>query len=237
MYGDDTAAKYRASPQQMRHAGRMWLTRRSAKVRVRNTAPSQPMLRLDTRTCHEAWAVKGKPIKSAPPSCHHNRNMFLGVMPGTSAAQALELEEGAESLSMTLTDPDAKTEVGTTCSSCETGDDSTIKETSPRPESPLLDFTDFSNHLGIDLDSPNGSCTTVVNPSANTPPVEAESDAYGWEAELDRRQCCIIPPTSNPANSAEDHSRQPCAVKRSLLHRVLSSIPSHRPNAENTTAP
>ncbi|KAL8365819.1 hypothetical protein RB595_004545 [Gaeumannomyces hyphopodioides] len=234
---DDTAAKYRASPQQMRHAGRMWLTRRSARARVRNTQPGQPALRLDTRTSHEAWAVKGKPIRSAPPSCPHDPNMFLGVVPGASAAQALELEEGAESLSMTLTDPDAKTEVGTTCSSCETEDDSTIRGTSPRLESPLLDFTDFSNHLGIDLDSPNGSCTTVVDPSANTNPAEAESDTYGWEAELDRRQCCIISPTSNPGGSAESHSRQPCVAKRSLLHRVLSSIPSHRPSAENTTAP
>ncbi|EJT72026.1 hypothetical protein GGTG_11274 [Gaeumannomyces tritici R3-111a-1] len=234
---DDMAAKYRPSPQQTRHAGRMWLTRRSARARVRNTQPGQPVLRLDTRKSHEAWGVKGKPIMSAPPSCPHGQSIVLGVVSGASSAQGLELEEGAESLSMILTDPDVKTEVGTTCSSCETEDAVTIKETSPPINSPMLDFTDFSNHLGIHLDSPNGSCTTVVNPSANTTPVEAEGDAYGWEAELDRRQCCIISPTSNPGSSTEGHARQPCVAKRSLLHRVLSSIPPHRPSADHTTAP
>lgn len=179
--------------------------------------------------------MKGMP-KSAPPLDCPDTNLCLGVSPGAGAAQALDVEEGAEALSMTITDPDAKTEVGTMCGSCGT-DDSTIKDASPDIQSPLLDFSDLSNHLGTGLDGPNGSYTTIVDPSAHTTPVEAESDAYGWEAELHRRQCCIVPPTSNPGSSAEGHSRQPCAVKRSLLHRVLSSIPSHRPSADSTTTP
>jgi hypothetical protein len=157
-----------------------------------------------------------------------------------------------ESLSIATTDPDAKTEVGTTCSSCDT--ESTIKEFSPRLQSPLLDFSDFSNHLGTRMDTGaddalDDSSMAVVESSALPPRVEAESDAYGWEAELERRRFCELPHAREVSNSMgnlnDGHPRQPCLAKRSLLHRVFSmghashrelGVPSHRVGAEHMTA-
>ncbi|TLS23496.1 uncharacterized protein PpBr36_06269 [Pyricularia pennisetigena] len=108
-------------------------------------------------------------------------------------------------------------EASVTQSPYDTDDDqSTIKEAALPISSPHLRMTNFSKY--IDMDTDEDEFHDIVNSGKMSPVVVAVDDAYGWEAELNRRATS----TSNVRHYSDCHYKQSCVSKRGLLHRFFS---------------
>ncbi|KAI6350076.1 hypothetical protein MCOR25_010600 [Pyricularia grisea] len=110
-------------------------------------------------------------------------------------------------------------EASVTRSPYDTDDDqSTIKEVTS-PVSPQLRMTDFSKYIDMDVDEDEAQDpATIVSSGEMSPIVVAVDDAYGWEAELNRRATG----NSNVRHLSDCHYKQSCVPKRGILHRFFS---------------
>ncbi|KAH7146582.1 hypothetical protein EDB81DRAFT_934522 [Dactylonectria macrodidyma] len=96
------------------------------------------------------------------------------------------------------------------------------------------EFTDFSHYLpnpSASCESMTTSATTVDSQGSSPPSLEAaQDDVYGWEAELDRRECedadaCdIIALTYRRANG----------TRSNLLHRVFTAVSANSPSKSDS---
>lgn len=83
-----------------------------------------------------------------------------------------------------------------------------------------LQFTDFSNHLGISVDPGHDESYTMIDPEAAVAfsVMSPEgADLYGWNAVLERKTT-----SSPPETFAPYQQRRASRSKRSLLQRVFS---------------
>lgn len=134
-------------------------------------------------------------------------------------------------------DTDSETAVATEASTSETA---TTNEPDPDPESddaesPSIqqDCTDFSNYLGISLKAETETDIAPVSvvDSDSVTRVSSVEDAYGWEAELDRKIKCEV--ASAQALCPYQCARRTIASKHSLLHRVFTMHSSRRINSRS----
>ncbi|EHA50531.1 hypothetical protein MGG_03146 [Pyricularia oryzae 70-15] len=110
-------------------------------------------------------------------------------------------------------------EASVTQSPYDTDDQSTIKEVPLPVSSPQLRMTDFSKYIDMDIDEDEAQDpATIVSSGKMSPIVVAVDDAYGWEAELNRRSTG----SSNVRHLSDCHYQQSCVPKRGLLHRFFS---------------
>lgn len=126
-------------------------------------------------------------------------------------------------------DTDSETAVGTETSTTGTGATNDLEPDvgSDVVKSPSIreHRTDFSNYLGISL----GAETCADSDSFTR--VNSMEDAYGWEAELDRKMKCEV--ASAQAYCPYQCSRRALVSKHSLLHRVFSLHSSRRINSRS----
>ncbi|KAI2617394.1 hypothetical protein GGR54DRAFT_607589 [Hypoxylon sp. NC1633] len=81
--------------------------------------------------------------------------------------------------------------------------------------------SDFSNYLGITQQEDDDASVTVVDSETFTR-TSSVDDAYGWDAELDRKMKCRV--SSTDSGCPFPYSRRGAdGGKRSLLHRVFST--------------
>ena len=198
---------------------RPWLVRRDVRTRARHQLP-KPLSISNQGSC-EGPDMRSAPlpptttgdILNSPPAPAVN----IGVSAIDSAKRSLEV------------DIDGETEAGTD------GDQSTIRGESSSISSPL-NFTDFSNHLGIHMyrDDGDDASITVVDSDAFSH-MSPDSDLYGWDAELDRKSQldCQTTDGHDYSRYGNLHYRRANGGKRSLLHRVLSigTMPPRPPDA------
>lgn len=117
-------------------------------------------------------------------------------------------------------DTDAETTVGTESSTTATS------ATTITGSCAVSSFcTDFSNYLGISLGSEAGTAPNTNN-SDSFSRVTSVEDAYGWEAELDRKTKCEV--ASSQACYPYQCTRRNIPSKHNLLQRVFSMQPTRR---------
>ncbi|KAF6800259.1 regulator of g-protein signaling [Colletotrichum musicola] len=186
------------------HHTRPWLVRRPIRVRTRTNTPVPLKITTEISEEHD--------VKSAPLPIIRN----VGTLsPATDPASATEAVATADA------DKPAPRPAGGFCAT-------EVKPNElPLPASPPLNcqFTDFSNLLGISVQSPPGETVAVASPEPvayfhATP----EEDIYGWDAEL-VRQSKQSSPTLPYSCDQEYQYRRTSMTKRSLLHRVFSMTP------------
>ncbi|XDG02877.1 hypothetical protein ABKA04_002492 [Annulohypoxylon sp. FPYF3050] len=166
--------------------------------RRRNTKPKS--LKIPAKVAEEPEA-RGLPFLSPPPCSFLTPISPLHLLPLPESPPHYE------------TETDTETVVGT-----ETGTLVSDGERSATTSRTCL--SDFSNFLGICQGNEADSSVTVVDPEAfmRTDSVE---DAYGWEAELDRKMKYRV--SSETMCPCRCEYRKPDVGKRGLLQRVWSA--------------
>lgn len=89
----------------------------------------------------------------------------------------------------------------------------------------VIQFTDFSNYLGITMQDDSDSALTVVNSDLYIP-LHSVGDAYGWDADYEKKMTYGI--TADRVCGCEYQHSKAFGAKRNLLHRVFSLQPSRR---------
>jgi len=86
------------------------------------------------------------------------------------------------------------------------------------------EFTDFSHYLpnpSASCESMTTSATTVDSQGSSPPPMEAaQDDVYGWEAELDRREC----QDADACDTIALTYRRANGTRSKLLQRVFTAV-------------
>lgn len=88
-----------------------------------------------------------------------------------------------------------------------------------------IQFTDFSNYLGITMQEDSDSALTVVNSDMYSP-IHNVDDAYGWDADYEHKMAYGI--TADRVCGCEYQHSKAFGAKRNILHRVFSLQPSRR---------
>ncbi len=208
----DMAAK--GSRQYYSHAGRPWLVRRPPRIKVRNV-PS-----LKQHGSPAKVTIEELDGSSSPPTAQSDPDENRPAIALISAPSVADIE----------TDGCSATEVATQASIRETDGDSyvVVQGVDSTDSPPDLEFTDFSNHLGIMIE-PDGdtdiASVTVVDTDTVVDTTD-KGDMYGWEAELDRKiSNGLFSTTSGSVCCCEQYQyRRANGAKRSLLHRVFSNM-------------
>lgn len=174
-----------------------------------------------------------KPLKAptqVPEDTESRNGSALRVRPRSMVSQSTPLSGLAipRPLQPLELDTDTETEVGTETS---TGTETTVDDAGPYiATSPSIHqtCTDFSNYLGISLrDEGNTASVTAVD-SDSFARVDSVDDAYGWEAELDKKLQYDV--ASVQPLCPYQYTRRAMAAKHSLLHRVFSMQSNRRAN-------
>lgn len=185
------------------HHTRPWLVRRPIRVRTRTNTPVPLKITTEISEEHDA--------KSAPLPIIRN----VGTL-----SPAPDLPPAIQAVATAETDQPTAQPAGFGATEVKPNE-------LPLPASPPLDcqFTDFSNLLGISVQSPPEETVAVTSPD----PVAyfhaaPEEDIYGWDAELVRQSKQNSPILPCPCDQ-EYQYRRTSMTKRSLLHRVFSMTP------------
>jgi hypothetical protein len=200
---DGVAAK--AESHNYNYYNRQAVTRRQLR-RQRTSAP-KPVVKIPIKS------VETSDSKSAPVVSHQ----IFFASPGGSPVSANTSTRALGEAITTDMDMDADVsppELNT----------SSAESTSPHY------FSDYSNFLGISIPTPtdmelDSPAVTVVD-SENCRTSSSMADLYGWEAELDRQLECGRTMTSGLGCGIDEPFgyKRADGAKRSLLHRVLSSM-------------
>ncbi|KAI1210520.1 uncharacterized protein F4807DRAFT_459361 [Annulohypoxylon truncatum] len=181
------------------HEEGSFTTGRSDRGRRRNTKPKQ--LEIPAKVAEESEA-KGFPFLSPPPCSFIAPISPLHLLPLPEPLTQYEPETDTETV--------VGTETGTLVSD---GDRSTTTSRTC--------LSDFSNYLGIcQGKEEEDSSVTLVDPESYMR-TNSVNDAYGWEAELDRKMRCSV--SSEAMCPYRCEYQRPDSGKRGLLQRVWSS--------------
>ncbi|KAI1139768.1 hypothetical protein F5Y05DRAFT_424641 [Hypoxylon sp. FL0543] len=180
---------------------------RSVRGRQRNAKPKS--LKIPAKVLEESDA-KSAPSAVPQPCPFMNTFSSLRFLPPSEPLPRLEFET------------DTETEVGVETGTL-TGDADTdhIKSTAVSQ----THLSDFSNYLCKSRgDEEDDASVTVVGADAFIP-TNSVDDAYGWEAELDRKMECRV--STDSACPCRYDYQKPGDGRRSLLHRVFA-VPGRR---------
>jgi len=201
-----------------------WMVRRN--IRMRNRMGTPRPLKLPVHAAFEGGS------KSAPIMASAERLIASPVSASTikactapsSPALTTETQDSDMDTVMEV-DMEADIDGATTCTDATETDDSSPSASSSPPMAYAL--SDVSNLLGVSdgVSDRRDDAVTIVDPEAESCcVVSSAQDAYGWEAELDRKlkmeaanqESCMA------SLHSADQSRKGLWRRGSLLHRVLS---------------
>lgn len=169
--------------------------------RIRRGSTALKQLEIPAQVPEEAEAKASTPALSTSDSS--------SSPPSPPDAQACE--------PMTM-DVDTDTEVGT-----DSGFESVTYLKSTHKDD--IQFTDFSNFLGITMQEDSDSSLTIVN-SEMYNPLHNVDDIYGWDADYETKFKYGV--TADRVCGCDYQHAKSFGTKRNLLHRVFSMQTSRR---------
>ncbi|KAI0484000.1 hypothetical protein GGR56DRAFT_662381 [Xylariaceae sp. FL0804] len=174
-------------------------------VRLRRISAPPRILKIPAKVIEES-EMKNASLTSTRP---------VTMMPTSSPIPSLPLPEPLLPLEM---DTDTDTEVSTDNDLVEDADAETVTET----RQSRAKLTDCSALLDVTrINDDDDSMVTMMDDGSLTPPSSIK-DAYGWEAELDRKVHCGITNSDTVCGCRHFEYRKKGSAKRSLLHRVFT---------------
>ena len=194
------------------------MVRCSVRMRRRDTDPKS--VRIPTEV-PEHKVAKSLPTVSTRPCDGLSSASPSPTLPNSQSVHTFEL------------DTDTETEVGVEAGvPTSTAAAANIEELdgARTPTKKRQSCTDFSRYLGgaFGPGSADDDVSVTVVDSDSFSRVTSMEDAYGWEAELDKKLKCGV---ASPPHCPYQYTRRALAGRHNLLHRVFSMHSTRRVNS------